>query len=133
MRDGQRGRSMRYSDAVHDHFDNPRNIGVIEHPDAAAEVSNPACGDIMHLTLRIVDARITEAKFKTMGCPAAIAAGSVTTELLIGRSVGEPTPLTRAEVNEALGGLSPQKVHTSVLAEDAVKAAVRDYHRRQRK
>ena len=122
---------MQYSDAVHEHFDNPRNIGVIEHPDAAAEVSNPACGDVMHLTLRIVDARITEAKFKTMGCPAAIAAGSVTTEMLIGRSVDQPTPLTRAEVNEALGGLSPQKVHTSVLAEDAVKAAVRDYRRRQ--
>ncbi len=122
---------MRYSDAVHEHFDNPRNIGAIEHPDAAAEVSNPACGDIMHLTLRIVDARIAEAKFKTMGCPAAIAAGSVTTELLIGRSVNEPIPLTRVEVNEALGGLSPQKVHTSVLAEDAVKAAVGDYRRRQ--
>ncbi len=124
---------MKYSDTVHEHFDNPRNIGVIEHPDGVAEVSNPACGDIMHLTLRIVDARITEAKFKTMGCPAAIAAGSVTTELLIGRGVGESTPLTRAEVNESLGGLSPQKVHTSVLAEDAVKAAVRDYHRRQGK
>ena len=122
---------MQYSDTIHDHFDNPRNIGAVEHPDGAAEVSNPACGDIMHLTLRIVDARITEAKFKTMGCPAAIAAGSVTTELLIGRSVDESAPLTRTEVNEALGGLSPQKVHTSVLAEDAVKAAVRDYHRRQ--
>lgn len=124
---------MRYSETIHEHFDNPRNIGVIDQPDGAAEVSNPACGDIMHLTLRIVDARITEARFKTMGCPAAIAAGSVTTELLIGRSVDDPAPLTRAEVNEALGGLSPQKVHTSVLAEDAVKAAVRDYHRRQTK
>jgi nitrogen fixation NifU-like protein len=122
---------MRYSEAIHEHFDNPRNIGVIEFPDGAAEVSNPACGDIMHLTLRIVDARITEAKFKTMGCPAAIAAGSVTTELLVGRSIDEPTTLTRVEVNEALGGLSPQKVHTSVLAEDAVKAAVGDYRRRQ--
>ena len=85
---------MRYSDAVHEHFDNPRNIGVIEHPDAAAEVSNPACGDIMHLTLRIVDARITEAKFKTMGCPAAIAAGSVTTEMLIGRKCSSGAVLT---------------------------------------
>lgn len=122
---------MRYSDAVREHFDNPRNVGVIEHPDGAAEVSNPACGDIMNLTLRVVDACITEAKFKTMGCPAAIAAGSVTTELLIGRSVDESKPLTRAEVSEALGGLSPQKVHTSLLAEDAVKAAVKDYHRRQ--
>ena len=122
---------MQYSDAVHEHFDNPRNVGVIESADGAAEVSNPACGDIMQLTLRILDGRITEARFKTMGCPAAIAAGSVTTQLLIGRSVDEPTPLTRTEVNEALGGLSPQKVHTSVLAEDAVKAAVKDYRRRQ--
>ena len=121
---------MQYSDAVHEHFDNPRNIGVIEFPDGECEVSNPACGDIMQLTLRIVDARITEAKFKTMGCPAAIAAGSVTTELLIGRSAEESAPLTRAEVNEALGGLSPQKKHTSVLAEDAVKAALKDYRRR---
>lgn len=122
---------MQYSDTVHEHFENPRNIGVIESADGAAEVSNPACGDIMQLTLRILDGRITEAKFKTMGCPAAIAAGSVTTELLVGRNADEPTPLTRAEVNEALGGLSPQKVHTSVLAEDAVKAAVKDYRRRQ--
>ena len=122
---------MQYSDTVHEHFENPRNIGVIESADGAAEVSNPACGDIMQLTLRILDGRITEAKFKTMGCPAAIAAGSVTTELLVGRNADEPTPLTRAEVNEALGGLSPQKVHTSVLAEDAVKAAIKDYRRRQ--
>lgn len=122
---------MQYSDTVHEHFHNPRNVGVVESADGAAEVSNPACGDIMQLTLRILDGRIAEARFKTMGCPAAIAAGSVTTELLIGRSVDEPTPLTRTEVNEALGGLSPQKVHTSVLAEDAVKAAVKDYRRRQ--
>ena len=124
---------MQYSDTVREHFDNPRNVGVIERPDAAAEVSNPACGDVMQLTLRIVDARIVDAKFKTMGCPAAIAAGSVTTEMIVGRSVDEPTPLTRAEVSEALGSLSPQKVHTSVLAEDAVKAAVRNYHQRQAK
>ena len=122
---------MQYSDAVHEHFENPRNVGVVESADGAAEVSNPACGDIMQLTLRILDGRIAEARFKTMGCPAAIAAGSVTTELLIGRSVDEPTPLTRTEVNEALGGLSPQKVHTSVLAEDAVKAAIKDYRRQQ--
>ena len=122
---------MQYSDAVHEHFDNPRNVGAVDRPDGAAEVSNPACGDVMQLTLRVVDDRIVEARFKTMGCPAAIAAGSVTTELLIGRSADEPAPLTRAEVSEALGGLSPQKVHTSVLAEDAVKAALKDYRRRQ--
>ena len=122
---------MQYSDAVHEHFDNPRNVGAVDRPDGAAEVSNPACGDVMQLTLRVVDDRIVEARFKTMGCPAAIAAGSVTTELLIGRCADDPAPLTRAEVSEALGGLSPQKVHTSVLAEDAVKAALKDYRRRQ--
>ena len=84
----------------------------------------------MHLYLCIENGRITDAKFKTMGCPAAIAAGSVTTELLIGRGVEEALALTRAEVNAALGGLSPQKVHTSVLAEDAVRAALKKYRQR---
>jgi len=116
-----------YTDIIADHFANPRNVGVIAPADAEAVVSNPACGDTMHLYLRIENQCITEAKFKTMGCPAAIAAGSVTTELLIGRGVTEALALTRAEVNTALGGLSPQKVHTSVLAEDAVRAALRKY------
>ncbi|MBM3226270.1 MAG: iron-sulfur cluster assembly scaffold protein [Candidatus Tectomicrobia bacterium] len=118
---------MDYTDIIADHFANPRNVGVIAPADAEAVVSNPACGDTMHLYLRIENQCITEAKFKTMGCPAAIAAGSVTTELLIGRGVTEALALTRAEVNTALGGLSPQKVHTSVLAEDAVRAALRKY------
>jgi len=121
---------VQYSDIVQEHFDHPRNVGVIEQADAAAQVSNPACGDIMHLYLRIENDRITEAKFKTMGCPAAIAAGSVTTELLIGHSIEEALQLTRAEVNTALGGLTPQKVHTSVLAEDAVRAALKKYRQR---
>jgi nitrogen fixation NifU-like protein len=84
----------------------------------------------MHLYLRIENNRITDAKFKTMGCPAAIAAGSITTELLIGRGIEEALTLSRAEVNTALGGLSPQKVHTSVLAEDAVRAALKKYRQR---
>ena len=118
---------MQYSDIIQEHFANPRNVGVIAPADAEALVSNPACGDVMHLYLRIEHERITDAKFKTMGCPAAIAAGSVTTELLIGQSVEASLKLTRAEVNAALGGLSPQKVHTSVLAEDAVRAALKKY------
>ena len=121
---------MQYSDAVQEHFEHPRNVGTIEPADAEALVSNPACGDVMHLYLRIEDDRITEAKFKTMGCPAAIAAGSVTTELLIGCGVEAALALSRAEVNAALGGLSPQKVHTSVLAEDAVHAALKKYRQR---
>jgi nitrogen fixation NifU-like protein len=120
-----------YSDVVQDHFDNPRNVGVIEDAEAEAFVSNPACGDTMHLYLRIDDDRIVEAKFKTMGCPAAIAASSITTEMLIGRTVEEALALTREEVSQALGGLNPQKVHCSVLSEDAIKAAMANYRRRQ--
>jgi nitrogen fixation NifU-like protein len=122
---------MDYSDIIQDHFENPRNVGIIEGAEAEALVSNPACGDMMHLYLRIEQERITDAKCKIMGCPAAIAAGSVTTELLIGRAVEEALELSRAEVNTALGGLSPQKVHTSVLAEDAVRAALKKYRSRQ--
>lgn len=118
---------MQYSDIIQEHFERPRNVGIIEGADAEALVSNPACGDMMHLYLRIEDARITDAKCKIMGCPAAIAAGSVTTELLIGRDVASALTLSRAEVTTALGGLSPQKVHTSVLAEDAVQAALKKY------
>jgi nitrogen fixation NifU-like protein len=122
---------MQYSDLVHEHFEHPRNVGVIDNADAEAFVSNPACGDTMHLYLRIDDNRIVEAKFKTMGCPAAIAASSITTEMLIGRTVEESLQLTRQEVSTALGGLSPQKVHCSVLSEDAIKAAIASYRKRQ--
>ncbi len=120
-----------YSDIVQDHFEHPRNVGVIEDAEAEALVSNPACGDTMHLYLRIENDRIVEAKFKTMGCPAAIAAGSITTEMLLGRTVDESLTLSREEVSAALGGLSPQKVHCSVLSEDAIKAAIRRYRQRQ--
>ena len=118
-----------YTSIVQDHFENPRNVGVIDQADADALVSNPACGDTMHLYLRIADNRIVEAKFKAMGCPAAIAASSITTEMLIGRTIAEALQLTRAEVSTALGGLSPQKVHCSVLSEDAVKAALGNYQK----
>jgi len=118
---------MQYSDIVQEHFEYPRNVGVIDNADAEAFVSNPACGDTMHLYLRINDNRIVEAKFKTMGCPAAIAASSMTTEMLIGRTVEESLQLTRQEVSQALGGLTPQKVHCSVLSEDAIKAAIASF------
>ncbi|HEY7494931.1 MAG TPA: iron-sulfur cluster assembly scaffold protein [Candidatus Tectomicrobia bacterium] len=122
-----------YSDLVQDHFEHPRNVGVIEDADADALVTNPACGDTMHLYLRIADNRIVEAKFKTMGCPAAIAASSITTEMLIGRTLEESLTLTRQEVSAALGGLNPQKVHCSVLSEDAIKAAISNYRKRQQR
>lgn len=120
-----------YSDIVQDHFEQPRNVGVIENADAEALVSNPACGDMMHLYLRIDNNRIVEATFKTMGCPAAIAASSITTEMLIGRTLEESLALTREEVSTALGGLSPQKVHCSVLSEDAIKAAINNYQKQR--
>ncbi|WP_089938188.1 iron-sulfur cluster assembly scaffold protein [Candidatus Entotheonella palauensis] len=120
-----------YSDVVQDHFEHPRNVGVLQHADAEAEVMNPACGDIMHLYLRIDGGRIVEAKFQTQGCPAAIAAGSMTTEMLMDMTLEDAADLKRDAVNDALGGLPPQKVHSSVLVEDAVKAAMADYRKRQ--
>ena len=116
---------------MQDHFENPRNVGALEQADAEAEVSNPVCGDTMRLYLRIDDGRIVEAKFQTQGCPPAIAAGSIMTELLIGRTLEEAGELKRDEVRDALGGLPPQKMHSSVLTEDAIKAALADYHKRQ--
>lgn len=119
-----------YTDIVQEHFEQPRNVGVIDHADADAEVANPACGDIMRLSVRIEDNRIMEAKFQTQGCPAAIAAGSMTTEMLRGKTVEEALALKRDTVNKALGGLPPQKVHASVLSEDAVRAVLANYRQR---
>ena len=122
---------MIYSDILQDHFENPRNIGTIDQADAEAEVENPACGDIMHLYLRIDNDRIVEAKFQTQGCPPAIAAGSITTELLVGRTLEEAGELKRDEVEQALGGVPAHKAHSAVLTEDAVKAALAAYQKRQ--
>ena len=120
-----------YSDVVQDHFEHPRNVGALDPADATAEVMNPACGDIMRLYLRMDGDRIVEAKFQTQGCPAAIAAGSMATEMLIDMTLEEAADLKRAAIDAALGGLPPQKAHTAVLVEDAVKAAMSDYHKRQ--
>ena len=120
-----------YSEVVQDHFEHPRNVGIFEQADAEAEVMNPACGDIMRLYLKIDGDRIVEAKFQTQGCPAAIAAGSITTEMLVDMTLEEAGGFKRDAVNDALGGLPPQKVHSSVLVEDAVKAALADYRKRQ--
>ena len=119
-----------YSDILQDHFENPRNVGAMDAADAEAEVTNPACGDTMRLYLRIEAGRVIDATFQTQGCPAAIAAGSLTTELLRGRTLDESLELNRDVVEAALGGLPPQKRHTSVLAEDAVKAAIANYRQR---
>jgi nitrogen fixation NifU-like protein len=120
----------KYTDLVMEHLQHPRNVGEVADPDAVAEVSNPVCGDTMRLTVRLVDGRVAEARFKTRGCGAAIATSSVTTELVRGRTPEELLALTNEEVAAALGGLPPAKMHCSVLAEDALHELVADYRRR---
>jgi len=119
-----------YSDAVRDHFENPRNAGEIPDADAAGYETNPVCGDTMRLTLRINGGRIVEARFQASGCPAAMAAASVCTEMVRGLSLAEAADITKEQYAAALGGLPPGKMHCSVLAADAVKAAAADYRRR---
>ena len=122
---------MLYSDKVLDHFTNPRNVGEIPDADGVGEVGNAKCGDIMKMYLKIHDGVIEDVKFKTFGCGAAIATSSMATELIKGKSIDEALKLTNKAVMEALDGLPPVKVHCSVLAEQAIKAAVADYYRNQ--
>ena len=126
------GRLARYNATVLDHFEHPRHIGVVERPDAEAWVSNEQCGDTLRLTLRIDRGVILEARFKALGCVAAIAAGSRLTELLVGRSLQAAASIRNASVAASLGGLPPEKVRCSVLAEEAVAAALADHRQRQR-
>ena len=121
---------MNYSEKVMDHFENPRNVGEIENPSAVGEVGNAVCGDIMKIYLKIEDGIITDVKFKTFGCGAAIATSSMATELIKGKSVDDALALTNKAVIEALDGLPPAKIHCSVLAEDAVNAAISDYYKK---
>ena len=117
-----------YSEKVMDHFTNPRNVGEIENADAVGEVGNAKCGDIMKIFLQIDENRIiTDVKFKTYGCGAAIATSSMATEMIKGKSVDEALELTNKAVVEALDGLPAHKVHCSVLAEEAIKNALKDY------
>ena len=121
---------MKYSEKVMDHFTNPRNVGEIENADGVGVVGNAKCGDIMKMYLKIDDNDvITDCKFKTFGCGAAIATSSMATELIKGRTVKEALALTNNAVVEALDGLPAVKVHCSVLAEEAVKEALADYYR----
>ena len=122
---------MLYTEKVMDHFEHPRNVGEIEHADGVGQVGNPKCGDIMKMYLKIDDGVITDVKFKTFGCGAAIATSSMATDLIKGKTIDEALKLTNKAVVEALEGLPPIKVHCSVLAEQAVKAALSDYYRRQ--
>ena len=120
-----------YSDKVMDHFENPRNVGEIENASGVGTVGNAKCGDIMKMYLKIEDGIITDVKFETFGCGSAIATSSMATELIKGKRVDEALSLTNQAVVEALDGLPPVKLHCSVLAEQAVKAALADYYRRQ--
>ncbi len=118
-----------YSEKVMDHFRNPRNVGVIEDADGVGEVGNPVCGDIMKIYLKINDEKVIEdVKFETFGCGSAIASSSMATELIMGKPLSEALSLTNRAVTEALDGLPPHKLHCSVLAEEAIKSAVKNYY-----
>lgn len=121
-----------YSDRVMDHFTNPRNVGEIEQPDGVGQVGNPVCGDIMRITISVNNGRISDIKFRTFGCAAAIAASSMITEMAKGKTIEEALELTNAAVAEALDGLPPVKMHCSNLAADALHEAIRDYLGRSR-
>jgi nitrogen fixation NifU-like protein len=116
-----------YSDKVMDHFKNPRNVGEIENADGIGEVGNPVCGDIMKIFLTIENNIVTDAKFKTFGCGAAIASSSMATELVRGKTLEEAWEVSNQAVAEALEGLPPIKMHCSVLAEEGIHKAINDY------
>ena len=119
-----------YSEKVMDHFRNPRNVGVLEDANGIGEVGNAKCGDIMKMYLKIEDDIIQDVKFETFGCGSAIASSSMATELIKGKPVSEAMQLTNKAVAEALDGLPAHKIHCSVLAEEAIRSALADYHKR---
>ena len=120
-----------YSEKVMDHFRNPRNVGVIEDADGVGTVGNARCGDIMKIYLKISDNIVTDVKFETFGCGSAIASSSMATEMIKGKPVSEALELTNKAVAEALDGLPAHKMHCSVLAEEAIQAALEDYQNRK--
>jgi nitrogen fixation NifU-like protein len=122
-----------YNETVMDHFLNPRNMGDVQEADGIGEVGAAACGDIMKISLKIRDGKIEDARFKTFGCGSAIASSSMATELIKGRTLEEAKNFSNQEVVDALGGLPPVKIHCSVLAEEALKAAIEDYEAKQAK
>ena len=121
-----------YSDKVMDHFKNPRNMGEIPDADGIGTVGNPVCGDLMTIYIKVHDNRLTDVKFKTFGCGAAIATSSMVTELAKGKTLEEAKYITRQDVAENLGGLPSIKMHCSNLAADGLKAAIEDYYKRQK-
>ena len=119
-----------YSDIVMDHFMHPRNVGEIENPDGVGQVGNAKCGDIMKMYLKIKDGVIEDVKFETFGCGSAIASSSMATEMIKGKTIDEALAVTNRQVVDALGGLPAHKLHCSVLAEESIKSAIKDYYDR---
>jgi nitrogen fixation protein NifU and related proteins len=123
-----------YTDKVMDHFSNPRNVGEISDADGVGQVGNAKCGDIMKMYIKVDENEvITDVRFKTFGCGAAVATSSIATELIVGKTIAEAEKLTNSAVVEALEGLPPAKIHCSVLAEEAIKAAIEDYRSKKNK
>ena len=116
-----------YTEKVMQYFMDPKNVGEIENPDGVGEVGNPVCGDMMRITIRVEDGRIADVKFKTLGCAAAIATSSITTEMAKGKTLEEAMTITRDMVAKELGGLPPNKMHCSNLAAEGVHRAIEDY------
>ena len=119
-----------YSDIVMDHFMHPRNVGEIENPDGVGQGGNAKCGDIMKMYLKIRDNVIQDVKFETFGCGSAIASSSMATEMIKGKTIDEALAVTNRQVVDALGGLPAHKLHCSVLAEESIKSAIKDYYDR---
>ncbi len=120
-----------YTDKVMEYFKNPKNVGELECPDGVGEVGSPKCGDIMKMFLEIEDNIIKDVKFKTFGCGAAVATSSMATEMIMGKTLEEAEKITNKMVVEELGGLPTEKIHCSVLAEQAIRAAIKDYRSKQ--
>lgn len=125
--------TFEYGKKVMEYFLNPRNMGEIPDPDGVGEVGNPICGDVMRLMIKVKDGKIEDIKFQTFGCGAAIATSSMVTELVKGKTLEEAQKISNQAVVEALGGLPSAKIHCSVLAEQALKAAIDDYHRKKKR
>ena len=121
-----------YTEKVLDHFRNPRNMGKMENPDGVGKVGNPQCGDVMVIYIKVKDEKIFNIKFQTFGCTAAIASSSIATELVKGKTLDEALKLTRTDVARELGGLPSIKMHCSLLATDALKAAIENYRKKKK-
>ncbi|MFA5070155.1 MAG: Fe-S cluster assembly scaffold protein NifU [Patescibacteria group bacterium] len=124
---------MQYTKKVLDHFQNPHNLGRIENADGVGEVGNPVCGDIMKLYIKVKDDKITDIKFETLGCGAAIATSSMITDLARGKTIKEAKRISREDIADELGGLPPVKMHCSNLAAEALAKAIKDYENKQDK